>query len=258
MFIKCGYCQSEVKKKNYLKNHTTSGFLFCNKKCKDAYYGYNTPEFIKIKEDVRKLRKSGLSYQEIKHKLNLTVAIGSIARYCKGINIHKKYSSDTKQSICGKCGQEFSQNIKRYRKYCKVCRGSKVYHKDGELQKYCKLCDEYVNIDNFYKSKNNKPLTYCIKCSAKRLYECKKQLKQLCIDYKGGKCIKCNTSYKSTRVYDFHHREPHNKDFAISSCKNYYKPKLTDELKQELDKCDLLCANCHRMLHEEEDITKYK
>lgn len=45
---------------------------------------------------------------------------------------------------------------------------------------------------------------------------------------------------------EFHHRDPKEKDFTISS-----RAHLTfdERVKQELDKCDLLCSNCHRERH---------
>lgn len=46
---------------------------------------------------------------------------------------------------------------------------------------------------------------------------------------------------------EFHHINPLEKDFSISSNINMSYEKI----KKELDKCILLCANCHREIHEE-------
>lgn len=65
---------------------------------------------------------------------------------------------------------------------------------------------------------------------------------------KNSKCIKCgNIDY---RVLDFHHRNHKEKDFSISMAlvNNYGLSKI----RQEIKKCDILCANCHRILHWEE------
>lgn len=64
------------------------------------------------------------------------------------------------------------------------------------------------------------------------------------VEYKGGKCIKCGYD-KCLDALEFHHRDESEKEFTISVSKNY----STDSLKKEADKCDLLCANCHRELH---------
>lgn len=70
-------------------------------------------------------------------------------------------------------------------------------------------------------------------------------LKKRCLEYKGGKCIKCG--YNSCDdALEFHHRIPEHKDFEIGSKSFSYKWNI---LKKELNKCDLLCANCHREIH---------
>lgn len=62
------------------------------------------------------------------------------------------------------------------------------------------------------------------------------------VKYKGGKCIKCGLAILV--VLDFHHRNSEEKDFTISKVKRGWKA-----LKKEVDKCDLMCANCHRVEH---------
>ena len=63
-----------------------------------------------------------------------------------------------------------------------------------------------------------------------------------CIEYLGGKCQNCGYD-KSYGALDFHHKNPSEKDFCITGDKSF------EILKPELDKCILLCANCHRELH---------
>ena len=62
------------------------------------------------------------------------------------------------------------------------------------------------------------------------------------INYKGGKCEKCGYQ-KCISSMHFHHRDPKKKEFQISS-----KDAKWNIVKKELDKCDLLCANCHHEL----------
>jgi hypothetical protein len=66
------------------------------------------------------------------------------------------------------------------------------------------------------------------------------------VEYKGGKCQICGYC-KNVVALQFHHREPAKKEFGISARVSGWK---WEKLKIELDKCDLLCANCH---FEEED-----
>ena len=51
---------------------------------------------------------------------------------------------------------------------------------------------------------------------------------------------------------NFHHRNEDNKDFTIGYMTFF--PNV-EEMKSELDKCDLLCANCHQMEHENNFLT---
>ena len=71
-------------------------------------------------------------------------------------------------------------------------------------------------------------------------------LKHKLIEYKGGKCEKCGYN-KCEGALQFHHLNPTEKDFTISS-KNL---GLTDiqEFYNEVDKCILVCANCHAEIH---------
>ncbi len=79
-------------------------------------------------------------------------------------------------------------------------------------------------------------------------------MKQQCVDYRGGQCSICGYNQCNSAL-DFHHRNPQDKTYAISNLANR---KFDDDLKKELDKCDLLCANCHRELHSKEKDEKYK
>ena len=56
-------------------------------------------------------------------------------------------------------------------------------------------------------------------------------------------CITCGES--DFRVLQFHHRDPMKKKFNISSSHGW----STELFQQELEKCDILCANCHWRLH---------
>jgi len=73
----------------------------------------------------------------------------------------------------------------------------------------------------------------------------RKNKKQALINYKGGKCFICGYN-KCNSALEFHHKDPNEKDFTLS---NHYG-KTVEDIKKELDKCDLLCSNCHREVHE--------
>ena len=63
---------------------------------------------------------------------------------------------------------------------------------------------------------------------------------------RGGKCEKCGYN-KNLAVLEFHHRDAWNKKFQID-LRHFANSKL-EKLEDELTKCDLLCANCHREIH---------
>lgn len=66
------------------------------------------------------------------------------------------------------------------------------------------------------------------------------------IEYKGGKCEKCGYC-RNISALDFHHTNPSEKSFQLDA--RHLSNTTIDKLKHELDKCVLLCANCHREIH---------
>lgn len=73
----------------------------------------------------------------------------------------------------------------------------------------------------------------------------RRRLKKLMVDYKGGKCQFCGYS-KYIGALDFHHVNPATKDFGLSMDQIYRSWKVTIN---EIDKCVIVCANCHREIH---------
>ena len=69
------------------------------------------------------------------------------------------------------------------------------------------------------------------------------------IEYKGGKCECCGYD-KNCTALEFHHINPEEKDFQLDSRR--LSNTNIDKLKKEVDKCVLLCANCHREIHHPE------
>ena len=67
------------------------------------------------------------------------------------------------------------------------------------------------------------------------------ELKFKAIEYKGGCCQECGYR-KCPAALEFHHIDPKIKSFSISSGKT----RSWDKIKIELDKCILLCSNCHK------------
>lgn len=76
-----------------------------------------------------------------------------------------------------------------------------------------------------------------------------REIKARSVEYLGGKCVKCGL-VDDPCVYDFHHRDPREKDGVVSKL---IQSGWTKDLVSELEKCDLLCAHCHRKV--ERDLT---
>lgn len=85
----------------------------------------------------------------------------------------------------------------------------------------------------------------------RHLSNSRKKLKEKLVEYKGGKCERCGYD-KCITALEFHHLDPREKDFGIGS-----KDVLSfEKCKKEVDKCILVCANCHREIHYEEALKK--
>ncbi len=84
---------------------------------------------------------------------------------------------------------------------------------------------------------------YIVMAVAKR----RRKIRLKAIEHLGGKGIKCGYE-KYAEVLEFHHRDPSQKDFNVSS-KGH--SRSWERVQKEIEKCDLLCANCHRETHAE-------
>ncbi len=81
----------------------------------------------------------------------------------------------------------------------------------------------------------------------------RRRVKKKLIEYKGGKCSKCGYDKDFPAVYHFHHVDPSKKSFCING-----KTVKFSSLKEEVDKCILLCANCHSEEHDRIRMEKRK
>lgn len=159
--------------------------------------------------------------------------------------------------ICEKCGNQFSRIIEidgkkrnlQHRKQCLTCSpfGSSTKGKEKKVRKpnainekvcVCSQCHrEFI-----YKRSSGHSIDICNTCrTANKRY----RIKERCVDYKGGKCQICGYN-KCIRVLSFHHLYQKDKRFNISE-NSYAKWEI---IQAELDKCILVCANCHGEIHD--------
>lgn len=119
------------------------------------------------------------------------------------------------------------------------------YREKNKNDKVCPMCNKKLPLDDFYKRTGRKDLLSCCKkCFNKLRVNNLKKIKILMVEYKGGKCEICGYN-KCLGALEFHHLDPSQKDYQPARMGKF------DEIsKKELDKCQLLCSNCHRETHE--------
>lgn len=159
---------------------------------------------------------------------------------------------------------------------CKECSASRqrAYNRDPAViarrssepnrlgSKTCKECDVRKSKDEFYRSSHSadRLQTICKDCSSSQSQrynaqpEIKtrsherdqirfKQFRGVTDAAKSVPCARCGGSFPVV-VMDFHHRDPATKLFTVAAGN---RRKLTDVIA-EIAKCDVLCANCHRIV----------
>jgi len=72
-------------------------------------------------------------------------------------------------------------------------------------------------------------------------------IKEKAVNYLGGKCSKCGYD-TCIEALEFHHPDPTIKEKHYSG-RGIDRRKSFENQKSELDKCVLLCSNCHREEH---------
>ena len=82
----------------------------------------------------------------------------------------------------------------------------------------------------------------CKKCHVQQTNLRRRNLKLAAIEYKGGRCLHCGYD-KYYGALQFHHTDPTQKDPSGFLWNTF------ESVKIELDKCILLCANCHAEEH---------
>ena len=150
---------------------------------------------------------------------------------------------------CIKCGVEFPTSMMvnghrknvGSRKYCLTCSpwGSHNTKKlrDGNtdvVDSTCAVCNRV------FKAGSSRQLCNSCVVTIKGVRN-----KMLSISYLGGECKACGFRGDPSG-FDFHHRDSGEKEFLLSG---KFGSTSWKRLKVELDKCDLLCSLCHRIVH---------
>lgn len=156
---------------------------------------------------------------------------------------------------CRKCGSIFSSSMlidgKRRnlfnRRVCLDClpfkspyRIDRIVSPDNGIPVVCSVCGRcYMYFKN---RRAGHTKTKCNSCMANiRRWSIKNKM----LLYKGSKCSVCGYS-KCLSALEFHHTDSKEKNFGLSG----FHCLVWSRIKEELDKCVLLCSNCHRELHQ--------
>jgi len=113
---------------------------------------------------------------------------------------------------------------------------------EEEIKK-CQLLCENCHMEYHFNYNNN-------------INDCRRKSKSIYLEYKNGKCKKCNYD-KCDASLSFHHKDPNEKSFWIGNLghKITTLSDIKEHVKKELDKCVILCRNCH--LEEHTDMVFY-
>jgi hypothetical protein len=166
------------------------------------------------------------------------------------LNAKKVRDKRVSEHRCADCGNKL-QDLEQYR-----CGDCKKKHNTGTKKAFdllaknglCRICQQPLD------DSGNK--YHCKKCNeidklrvVKRVRDNKKK----CIDFLGGKCNVCGLKTEFISVYDFHHKNPEEKEQGVRNLLGC----VWEKLEKELTKCILVCANCHRIIHFEKDTNEY-
>lgn len=176
-----------------------------------------------LKNEIINLRKQGFSYEEIASRVGCSKA--TISYHCKQVGIGSKNSNVT------------DSEIRDMQEYYNDCKSSiKVAEKFGRSKTFVL---SYIKVDVLEKKTNSQ----FKKDRSDAVVSWRKRTKEKLVEYKGGKC-KCCGYDKCVEAMEFHHIDPKEKDFGISG-----KSWSFEKLKLEVDKCIMVCSNCHKEIH---------
>ena len=117
--------------------------------------------------------------------------------------------------------------------FCVVCGNELIGKQEKYCSKQCKSKDYSKLLDS------NKRIKYQDTQNKRRVLNKLKLISEF-----GNKCSICGYN-KNISALEFHHIDPNEKEFHLGNAKT----TNLDKLLLEMDKCILVCANCHRELH---------
>ena len=194
-----------------------------------------------LKEQILLLRKQEKSYRRIESELNCSR--GVISYHCQKLSTNEKIKLNNRHALATKL-KAIQQWPKQTRELIRALYLFDIYA--TEIANLLNLKVEHVLAfcKDIFKPKKQIPISNYEGVKKRR-----KKLKLMSVIYKGGKCQKCGYN-DCIEALVFHHIDKaKNKNFTIASRSNV----AWKTIKPELDKCILLCSNCHAKVHAEEN-----
>ena len=109
--------------------------------------------------------------------------------------------------------------------------------------KKCSQCNKLLPLKDYYKN-GNRLASCCKSCHSRNINKTYYDKVEKVNKYKSDKgCKRCGE--KKYWLLDFHHSNPSQKEFSISDAIR----KKYESILPEMEKCDVLCSNCHRDWH---------
>ena len=166
---------------------------------------------------------------------------------------------------CDHCGVTFPNRmviggkvrVVSTRRFCLTCSPfgsrntrSSLTARTSPHTKVCSRCRRERAIEEFYARRDRNGVTpYCKACYQAIDRDRQQRIKAALVQTAGGKCTRCGYS-RCLAALEFHHRDPTQKDPSLFRNK-HRRARIDDAVRAELEKCDLVCSNCHRELHAE-------
>jgi len=112
--------------------------------------------------------------------------------------------------------------------------------------KICTKCRKELPLTSFYSRGNGRYRSECKECHNNYVKEQYHKRKETIDDFKKQQlCRKCGE--KRYYLLDFHHIDPSIKEDTVS--RMISNRNSIEQIQEEIKKCIVLCANCHREFH---------
>ena len=119
------------------------------------------------------------------------------------------------------------------------------------MKKICEICNKKFETKSVTR-------IYCYECSGDSTRKdnntrkhqktiLRRNMKLQAIKLLGGKCSRCGYNKWCVDALEFHHENPNEKEFKLGSGNTM----SWKDYKKELQKCILICSNCHKEIHSE-------